>query len=161
MNTQSPIPCMKPCLSRIAPPILPAVLEQTARQVFEELQREDESAALNGREERALKLALEGHVTHKSGRIFSVRSEDGQHCLPGQPGEELLHLPGQPEGQRLQAPPGSLPGRAGCASHPGTLQQSAPMQPLTSNLDLPSHRLRTKKPWRKRAWPACPLAIPA
>jgi hypothetical protein len=59
-------------------PILPAVIEQTARKVFESFS-EKMKAALNGREDRALKLALDGHVTHKSARIFSVRSENGEH----------------------------------------------------------------------------------
>ena len=60
-------------------PILPSVLEHTARQVFETFS-EKMKAALNGREERALKMALEGRVTHKSERIYSVRSEDGKHA---------------------------------------------------------------------------------
>src|SRR5512139_424254 len=59
--------------------VLPALLEQTARQVFENFS-EKMKAALNGREERALRLALEGHVTHKSERIYSVRSEDNKHA---------------------------------------------------------------------------------
>jgi len=59
-------------------PILPAVLEQTARKVFESFS-EKMKAALNGREDRALKLALEGHVTHKFARTFNVRSENGEH----------------------------------------------------------------------------------
>ncbi len=62
-----------------AQPILPAVIEQTARHVFENLS-EKMKAAISGREERALKLALEGHVTHKSERIYSVRSQDGEHA---------------------------------------------------------------------------------
>jgi hypothetical protein len=37
-------------------------------------------ARLNGRQERALKLALDGHVTHRYARTFSVRSEDGKHA---------------------------------------------------------------------------------
>lgn len=57
---------------------LATVLEQTARQVFENFS-DKLKATLNGRQERALKLAMEGHVSHKSGRIFSVRSENGQH----------------------------------------------------------------------------------
>ncbi len=61
-----------------AQPILPVVIEQTARQVFETFS-EKMKAALDGREERALRLAVEGHVTFKSGRIFSVRSEEGNH----------------------------------------------------------------------------------
>jgi hypothetical protein len=60
-------------------PLLPSVLEQTARQVFETFS-EKMKAALNGREERALKLALEGHVTHKAERVYSVRSEDSKHA---------------------------------------------------------------------------------
>jgi hypothetical protein len=63
----------------IAPTILPTVIEQTARNVFESFS-EKMKAALNGREDRALKLALEGHVAHKSARVFSVRSEDNQHA---------------------------------------------------------------------------------
>ena len=59
-------------------PILTAVLEQTARKVFESFS-EKMKAALNGREDRALKLALEGHVTHKFARTFNVRSENGEH----------------------------------------------------------------------------------
>lgn len=62
-----------------AQPPLPALIEQTARQVYEAFS-EKLKATLNGRQERALKLALEGHVTHKSERIFSVRSENGQHA---------------------------------------------------------------------------------
>jgi hypothetical protein len=65
-------------IAPFAQPILPAVLEHTACQVFESFS-EKMKAALNGRQERALKLALEGHVTHKAERIFSVRSEDGEH----------------------------------------------------------------------------------
>jgi hypothetical protein len=61
-----------------AQPILPVVIEQTARKVFESF-TEKMKAALDGREERALKLAVQGHVTFKSGRIFSVRSEEGDH----------------------------------------------------------------------------------
>ena len=60
-------------------PILPAILEQTARKVFESFP-ERFRERLNGRQDRALKLALEGHVTHKSGRIYSVRSETGDHA---------------------------------------------------------------------------------
>ena len=56
-------------------PILPAVLEQTARQVFESFS-EKMKATLNGRQDRALQLALDGHVTHKFDRTFNVRSED-------------------------------------------------------------------------------------
>ena len=58
----------------IAPTILPATIEHTARKVFESFSNRFKKK-LNGRQERALKLALEGHVTHKSDRIFSVRSE--------------------------------------------------------------------------------------
>ena len=61
-----------------APPILPVVIEQTARHVFESFS-EKMKATLNGREERALKLAVEGHVMHKFARTFNVRSEDGEH----------------------------------------------------------------------------------
>ena len=73
-------------------PILPAVIEQTARQVFESFS-EKMKAALNGREERALKLALKGHVTHKSARIYLGALREWRACLPGQPGKELLQLP--------------------------------------------------------------------
>lgn len=59
-------------------PILPAVLEQTARRVFEGFS-EKMKASLNGRQDRALTLALDGHVTHKFERTFNVRSEDNQH----------------------------------------------------------------------------------
>jgi LAS superfamily LD-carboxypeptidase LdcB len=62
-----------------APIILPSMVEQTARQVFATFS-EKMKAALNGREERALKLALEGHVSHKAGRVFSVHSEAGNHA---------------------------------------------------------------------------------
>ena len=41
--------------------------------------------------------------------------------LSGQPGEELLHLPGQPERPCLQAPPGSLSGRTGGPGQPEAL----------------------------------------
>jgi hypothetical protein len=58
--------------------LLPATIEQTANKVF--LGFSDRlKARLNGRQERALKLALGGHVTHKSARIFSVQSEEGDH----------------------------------------------------------------------------------
>ena len=61
-----------------APNILPTVIEQTANKVFESFS-ERLMTSLNGRQERALKLALNGHVTHKSARVFSVRSERDQH----------------------------------------------------------------------------------
>jgi hypothetical protein len=54
-------------------------IEQTARIVFERFS-ERLKKLLNGREERGLKLALGGHVNHKSHRIFSVRSENNQHA---------------------------------------------------------------------------------
>jgi hypothetical protein len=63
----------------MAPPILPIVIEQTARNLFESFS-EKLKESLNGRQDRALKLALEGHVSHKAGRIYSVRSEDGKHA---------------------------------------------------------------------------------
>lgn len=72
-NVRESIPMMAPA------PIVPAIIEQTARTIFEGFS-EKLKATLNGRDQRALKLALEGHVTHKSDRIFSVRSEDGQHA---------------------------------------------------------------------------------
>ncbi len=59
--------------------VLPAVVEQTAKRVFDSF-TDKMKQALNGRQEKALKMALEGHVTHKAGRIFSVRSEDGKHA---------------------------------------------------------------------------------
>ena len=60
------------------PAILPSIIEQTALAVFEKFS-ERLKAGLNGRQERALQLALGGHVTHKANRIFSVRSQSGQH----------------------------------------------------------------------------------
>ena len=79
MNQQIDPQCVKEvAASSFTQPILPVVIEQTARQVFESFS-DRLKATLNGRQERALKLALNGYVTHKSGRIFSVRSEDGQH----------------------------------------------------------------------------------
>ena len=57
---------------------LPAIIEHTASQVFASFS-ERLQAKLNGRQERALKLALGGHVTHKVERIFSVLSESGAH----------------------------------------------------------------------------------
>jgi hypothetical protein len=62
-----------------APPLLPVIIEQTARSVFASFS-DKMRARLNGRQERALKLALDGHVTHRYARTFSVRSEDGQHA---------------------------------------------------------------------------------
>ena len=59
--------------------LLPATIEQTAGRIFESFS-DRLKAMLNGRQDRALKLALEGHVTHKAGRIFSVRSEDQKHA---------------------------------------------------------------------------------
>jgi len=56
-----------------------STIEQTARVVFERFS-ERLKKLLNGREERGLKLALEGHVKHTSQRIFSVRSENNQHA---------------------------------------------------------------------------------
>jgi hypothetical protein len=61
------------------PVILPAVIEQTASRIFESFS-ERLKERLNGRQERALKLAIGGHVMHKSGRIYSVRSENNQHA---------------------------------------------------------------------------------
>ena len=63
----------------ITPTILPATIEHTARRVFESFS-DRFKRKLNGRQERALKLALGGHVIHLSDRIFSVRSEEGNHA---------------------------------------------------------------------------------
>ena len=63
----------------VASYLLPATIEQTASTVFQGFS-ERLKAKLNGRQERALKLALSGHVTHKSARIFSVHSEEGNHA---------------------------------------------------------------------------------
>ena len=63
----------------VASYLLPATIEQTASTVFQGFS-ERLKAKLNGRQERALKLALGGHVTHKSARIFSVQSEEGNHA---------------------------------------------------------------------------------
>jgi hypothetical protein len=63
----------------VASYLLPATIEQTASTVFQGFS-ERLKAILNGRQERALKLALGGHVTHKSARIFSVRSEEADHA---------------------------------------------------------------------------------
>lgn len=61
--------------------MLPAVIEQTASRVFTGFSQRLK-ASLNGRQERALRMALEGHVTHKADRIFSVQSEDrSRHYL--------------------------------------------------------------------------------
>jgi len=79
-------------------PILPAVLEQTARNVFESFS-ERMKASLNGRQERALKLALEGHVTHKSARIFSVRSENGEHSYLVNLEKSFCNCPDSQKGQ--------------------------------------------------------------
>ena len=79
MNTQLNTHHVSEAAAFGSQPILPAVLEQTARKVFESLP-ERLRGQLNGRQERALKLALEGHVTHKADRVYSVRSEDGKHA---------------------------------------------------------------------------------
>jgi hypothetical protein len=63
----------------VASYLLPATIEQTASTVFQGFS-DRLKAKLNGRQDRALKLALGGHVTHKSGRIFSVQSEEGDHA---------------------------------------------------------------------------------
>jgi hypothetical protein len=63
----------------VASYLLLATIEQTASKVFLGFS-EHLKARLNGRQDRALKLALGGHVTHKSGRVFSVRSEEGAHA---------------------------------------------------------------------------------
>jgi len=79
MNLKNNPPCIKEAaITSISQPVLPAVIEHTAQQVFASFS-DRLKATLNGRQDRALKLALNGHVVHKSGRIFSVRSEDGQH----------------------------------------------------------------------------------
>jgi hypothetical protein len=57
---------------------LPAIVEQTAREVFDRFS-DRIKARLNGRQEKALQLALQGHVTHKAARIYSVRSQDSRH----------------------------------------------------------------------------------
>jgi len=79
-------------------PILPAVLEQTARKVFESLP-ERLRVQLNGRQERALKLALEGRVTHKSGRVYSVRSESGEHAYLVDLDKSFCNCPDAGKGQ--------------------------------------------------------------
>lgn len=55
--------------------IMPAVIEQAAEVVFSSFEKRF-ATRLNGRQERALKLALSGQVRHKAARIFSVREED-------------------------------------------------------------------------------------
>ena len=60
------------------PSPLPAVVEQTALMVCGRFS-ERIKAQLNGRQERALQLALNGHVTHKAARVYSVCSQDGLH----------------------------------------------------------------------------------
>jgi len=67
------------CEAIAAPILLPVIIEQTARSVFAGFS-EKMRARLNGRQERALQLALDGHVSHRYGRTFSVRSEDGKHA---------------------------------------------------------------------------------
>ena len=57
---------------------LPAVVEQTALVVFGKFS-DKLKARLNGRQEKALELALNGHVAHKAGRVYSVQSQDGKH----------------------------------------------------------------------------------
>jgi len=57
---------------------LPAIVEQTASEVFARFS-DRIKARLNGRQEKALQLALNGHVTHKAARVYSVRSQDGAH----------------------------------------------------------------------------------
>jgi hypothetical protein len=63
----------------VASYLLPATIEHTASTVFQGFS-ERLKAKLNGRQERALKLALGGHVTYKSARVFSVHSEEGNHA---------------------------------------------------------------------------------
>jgi hypothetical protein len=58
--------------------LLPANFEQAARQVLDTF-NDKLKASLNGRQEKALKLALNGHVTRKAEHIYSVRSENGDH----------------------------------------------------------------------------------
>jgi len=80
MNTHNSPHILKEAIAPpLVQPLLPAVIEQTARKVFESFS-DRLKAALNGRQERALKLALEGHVSHKAERIFSVQSEDRKHA---------------------------------------------------------------------------------
>jgi hypothetical protein len=79
MTTQPTQFVKEAAASPVVPPILPIVIEQTARSLFESFS-EKLKDSLNGRQDRALKLALEGHVIHKAGRIYSVRSEDGKHA---------------------------------------------------------------------------------
>ena len=62
----------------LSTPVLPAIIEQTANQIYSTF-NDRFKARLNGRQERALKLAVEGKVTHKTERIFSVRSENSSH----------------------------------------------------------------------------------
>jgi hypothetical protein len=62
-----------------APAVLPVILEQTAKSIFASFSQKMK-ASLNGRQDRALKLALSGHVIHRYARTFSVRSEDGKHA---------------------------------------------------------------------------------
>ena len=76
MTMQSTTQEMSP-VSELA--LLPATIEQVAKAVFNSFSQRLRRS-LNGRQERALKLALNGHVAHKGGRVFSVRSEDGKHA---------------------------------------------------------------------------------
>jgi hypothetical protein len=64
----------------ITQPILPVVIEQTALHLFETFS-EKLKASLHGQQEKALSIALNGNVRHRSARVFSVHSEDGQHAF--------------------------------------------------------------------------------
>jgi hypothetical protein len=115
-----------------APPILPVVIEQTARHVFESFS-EKMKAALNGREDRALKLAVDGHVTYKFARTFSVRSEDNQHAYLVNLEKSFCTCPDSQKGHvckhRLAA---YLVEQSMKASQQLTAQPSVPEQPVPS-----------------------------
>jgi hypothetical protein len=79
MTTQLNNAVREAMTAQVAPPLLPVIIEQTAKSVFSRFS-EKMKASLNGRQDRALKLALEGHVTYRYARTFSVRSEDNKHA---------------------------------------------------------------------------------
>ena len=78
MTNQKPSTIREVATIPMATHPLPAVVEQTALVVFARFS-DRIKARLNGRQDRALQLALNGHVTHKAGRVYSVRSQDGKH----------------------------------------------------------------------------------
>jgi hypothetical protein len=127
--------------------LLPANFEQAARQVLDTF-NDKLKASLNGRQEKALKLALNGHVTRKAEHIYSVRSENGDRfylvdlerkfctCPDSEKGNACKHrLAAYLIEQGLKANIGTSVQAANTPSAPKMVAEARPISPQEESLE--------------------------